>query len=123
MWLLTIFGLYSVVEVASKPGKVKVRARAKADILALIDRLPDPLGGSVEVVHTPTRDYPWRIFLEKNVWADLLRDLGRGIAYRNYKTAALQAGVLEFDLLDAVWQAGRDFHEDEDARDPRGGGR
>ena len=93
--------------------------------MALIDRLPDPLRGSVEVVHTPTRDYPWRIFLEKDTWADLLGELGRGLKYLNFKSAALQAGVLEFDLLDAVWQAGRDFHEDEDedARNPRGGGR
>lgn len=77
MWLFTHRGFYSVVQDWDDNDMVWVRARCAADL--------DALETGEQMKHTPGRDYPWRIRLSKEAFAELAGRLALEIDYSNFK--------------------------------------
>jgi hypothetical protein len=82
MWLFTQTGFFSVVQKASDPGILKIRARVRADLEALVDRY----GLIVEIVETKHRDYPYRFFLPREKFAHLMQRVAMDVDYTNFKS-------------------------------------
>lgn len=100
MWLFTIRGFYSVVACdGRKPGFVTVRARVRShlnNLRPLIRKGVKPV-----IFEDTARDYRYRFFLHRKVWAEVARRLMREIDYGNFKAEA-QAVGMDADYLDAL---------------------
>lgn len=106
MWVFTAEGFFSAVLSGKEPGSVTVRGRSREDIVHLARRL------GAEVHETPERDYPFRIYVAREVWADHLKEAARAIDYHNFKNAvAKRQGWDRGDIYAEVWQVMRDRSE------------
>jgi hypothetical protein len=81
MWLMTTKGAYSIIE--WHDGRMCVRARMPGDIARLRKLMPS-LGP--ETV-TPTRDYRYRAFTDREGLAEGLANVARDVDYGNFKSA------------------------------------
>ena len=85
MWLFSEIGFFSAVENIHDPKTVLVRARFKADIVAL-SKYGRSLGLKIPpATETPENDYRFRIIIRKTTWADLVGRLAERIDYSNFK--------------------------------------
>ena len=84
MWLFTTDGFYSAVAHHKAPDTVVVRARAREDVLRLIESV-----GQGSLVETPHRDYRFRVCLSRATWAAYAR--GAAVDYPNFKAADRRA--------------------------------
>jgi hypothetical protein len=101
MWVFTDEGFYSAVEDWNDDSRVWVRARDEGDIVKLAMRFSD-----AEVVHTPGRDYAYRVHLTKAQWGRFMLDKSLGIDYGNYKDAVKERqGQKRASLYMRVWTA------------------
>lgn len=82
MWLFTTQGFYSVVADRDDPDRVLVRARAREDIEALREQIPD-----LDPVADAGADYRWRAFVSRESWARAASELASEIDYDNFKNA------------------------------------
>lgn len=104
MWLITNFGFFSVV---SKPDDaegqtVTVRARVKADLLALRENYIPSLGPILE--HAGT-DYRYRAKVPRSDLAIALLHIGLDIDYSNFKNSvAERQGAARSHLYHKVWK-------------------
>lgn len=99
MWLFTNRGFYSVVQDPSVPEMFQVRARRKADLEALDSLIP-----GLEIVELPHRDYPCRIYVEREVWEGVVVELTRDIDYGNFKdSVTAKLGHPYHDVLLRIW--------------------
>jgi hypothetical protein len=88
MWIFTPIGFFSVVAKQSDPNTVKVRARIRQDLenlLELLQQVHPQQREETEIYATPRRDYPYRLFLPKEVWSLLAEALASDIDYTNFK--------------------------------------
>lgn len=87
------------------PEAVVVRARSSQDPQNLQARFPDLAAG--EILSTPTGDYPFRQFLTKWNWAEILRELALEVEWTNFRNevAAYQGpdGQHYLDAIHDVW--------------------
>ncbi len=117
MWIFTKHGFYSAV-CAKKgegnpsqpidPDRLMVRARVLGHLEALKERFPDLLG--TEEIHAfPDADYPYRLFVKKPIWVQVLAELAEEIDYGNFKGKIGKKEVSEGYLasLHEVWAAMR----------------
>jgi hypothetical protein len=82
MWIMTPRGFYSAVHKNGTPENiVTVRARAKGDLENLKDLLPK----GVKPFQKGYSDYPWRIEVTREVWAEILLAMNTEITYDNFK--------------------------------------
>src|SRR5436190_2792927 len=75
MWLFTTQGFYSVVAHRRDPDRLLVRARAREDLDALRDQIPE-----LRIFSDPHADYRWRAVVTRAEWVATiaqLRDRGR----------------------------------------------
>lgn len=79
MWVFAECGFYSAVDAGK--GKVKVRARVKKHLTALIARCKL----DVQIQETTGTDYRYRIILDKVLWVDAVTQLADAIDYPNFK--------------------------------------
>ncbi len=94
MWVCLNEGFYSIVDAASDPSCLLVRARRESDIERLF---PD-----AKVVTIAGRDYQFRAEVDREVVAQVIGDTVAGIDYRNFK-----GSVRDDELHDAyasVWR-------------------
>lgn len=111
MWLFSKYGFYSVVCARQEPGhldsqidldRVMVRARKRDHLGNLINRFSKELGDCEVFAYSHT-DYPYRIFVAKSIWADVLSQLAQEMDYGNFKSAAAShLGRAEADYLHAL---------------------
>jgi len=82
MWLMTPRGFYSAVQKKGdvKTGMVTVRARNRKDLEALADFFPN-----VKIAETKGTDYPCRIRVKQQAWAEAVRAMATEIDYSNFK--------------------------------------
>lgn len=106
MWIMTTIGFYSAVQHRDNHDDLLIRARSKADLLALQALAADRFGGVGPIDTTLTgADYPHRMVISKSTWKALLEDLTDDVDYDNFKTAVARAGHPErANTYHNVWQ-------------------
>ena len=110
MWLFTPFGFFSVVEIRRDPERLFVRARVRADLVALLKRI----GARTPIHRTPDADYPYRVVLPRETVAQAVADFVReGLRYPNFKDEVLrrQGSSRELAYHD-VWTVMRGIEDD-----------
>ncbi len=108
MWLFTTSGFISIIE--KDANHLAVRAR---DSLSL-----SPLAQSydVEILSTPTADYPYRVFITKDQFKNWLSNQPGQIQYKNFKSEVSNTRGKKFShALLKVWSA-MNLVEDKEAR-------
>ena len=100
MWVFTKAGFFSAVEKRDAAAKLVVRARSRADIDALADRLK-----VVSVKSSEGADYPYRLECLKKAWGEYLNESANDIDYDNFKNA--MADIFDskrLEQLHGVWE-------------------
>jgi hypothetical protein len=101
MWLFTQHGFFSVVRDVEINTRYAIRARSRADLVAL--RLAY-LRDTHSIVATPARDYPWRIYVSKKEWVDLATKAAKDVDYTNFKGQVYRTqGKERAHLYHDVW--------------------
>ena len=101
IWVFTLDGFFSVVEVYDSPAEVLVRGRFRDDLEKVLKHT-----SAIKVFHTPDHDYPYRIRITKTEWAEYVYEAAQGIDYHNFKNAALKNATRERDdRYHLVWMA------------------
>jgi hypothetical protein len=125
VWIFLPFGFFSIVRIRrrSSDDELCVRARRLRDLV----RFREALDGSAQILRTPERDYPFRLFAPR---VDVARAVGNFVLaelnYPNFKAAARSyradaTGRLDdgeartMNALHDVWSAMQRV-EDPDAR-------
>lgn len=83
MWVFSRIGFYSAVKKPGlKSGKLEIRARCRGDLI----RLLHATGTKTKIIENEGTDYPFRVRLNKSVWADFVCDQAMSIDYPNFKS-------------------------------------
>lgn len=86
MWVFTKTGFYSVVK---KPGcapdELEVRSRCRKDLQVLKKQT----GVKSKILTDVGTDYPFRILMDRGMWANFLANEARSIDYPNFKDEVL----------------------------------
>ena|SRR5581483_10783196 len=99
MWLFTTQGFYSVVAHRRDPDRLLVRARAREDLEALRDQIPN-----LRISSDRTADYRWRAVVTRGEWIAAVAQLATEIDYDNFKSAvAARQGAKRERLYARVW--------------------
>lgn len=105
MWLFTTQGFYSVVAHRRDPDKLIVRGRAREDLEALRDQIPE-----LQVFSDSSADYRWRAVVTRAEWVAAVAQLAAEIDYDNFKGAvAARQGGARSRLYHRVWAALREL--------------
>lgn len=105
MWVLTSLGFFSIVR---KPddvgaGTLTVRARVRADLVALRDAALPTLGA---IVSSPDADYRYRARAPQADVAAALARLAAALDYANFKDEVARCqGQARAELYEHVWGA------------------
>ena len=101
MWLFTTDGFYSAVTHREALDTVVVRARARDDVLRLIEAVDQ---GTLN--ETPHRGYRFRVCLPRDTWSAYVAAAAQAIDYPNFKAAiAERQGADRAHVYGAVWAA------------------
>ena len=114
MWLFTKYGFFSAVLKLDGSGLLKVRARARGDLVNLLAFFPAQ--DQPEILISPDRDYPYRVITDQTTWADVVHALAMDLDYNNFKGA--RGNPVLSKCLHDVWGVMLD-HEDREAKDAR----
>ena len=115
MWIFSEDGFYSAVQDRNNPGRILVRARVRADLERLIEQLPQVPGEQApEIESTPRADYPFRIWIERSIWAAYLASAAWNMDYTNFKARAAVGGARS-SAYHAVWSRLIRWQYDEEA--------
>lgn len=104
MWIFSRHGFFSVVradpdEIGQQ--QVMVRARVRADLERLI---AEGLLRGAEILEWPGRDYPYRVIVHRDEWAETMQEIAYDIDYRNFKaTVGDTDGPARAALYARVW--------------------
>jgi hypothetical protein len=100
MWLFTETGFLSAVAHFEDPEVLVVRAREETSLRRL------SVAAETAIVPTPANDYPFRIHVGRDVFAEWLLEQVSSLNYTNYKSHMVQTRGHEFtEALHAVWAA------------------
>ncbi len=100
MWIFTETGFVSAVKKPQDNGLLSIRARDKVSLQPLLE-----LTGAA-IVHTPEGDYPYRLFVEQEVFAAWVEKSALDIDYANFKSR--MGKLRDYNYLGAlhdVWAA------------------
>jgi len=93
MWIFTKHGFYSAVcarvgkgqkHSPVDPDRMMVRGRMIEHLRNLQRRFPEHLG-KCEIVTDTGTDYAFRLFVDKLVWAEVMKELVLEVDYDNFK--------------------------------------
>ena len=86
MWVLSKHGYFSAVKKSGcAPGELVIRARCKEDL----ERLKAATGTEAPILKKAGTDYPFRICMNREVWAKFLTGEAMSIDYPNFKDEVL----------------------------------
>src|SRR5262249_54076796 len=94
MWIFIRHGFFSAVcarKGDERPGqtvdtdRIMARSRGRPHLESLKNRIPE-LPARSEIREFAGTDYAYRVFLEKQVWAEVLSALANEIDYDNFKS-------------------------------------
>ena len=114
MWLVNDDGFFSTVQDRKDSDWVYVRGRSETDIEAFVTVARQATNGhswEAEVVHTPQRDYAWRVHTPREVWVDYLVAKADDLGYYNFKNHCADRWMAEdrdstyerLELLNDAW--------------------
>ena len=109
MWVFSKHGYFSAVKKSGcAPGELVIRARCKEDL----ERLKAATGTEAPILKKAGTDYPFRICMNREVWAKFLADEAMSIDYPNFKDEVLfgkiespQRRKHRHDVYSDVWKA------------------
>ena len=109
MWLCLPYGLYSVVAAHDlttgkiDPTLLLIRGRDRSQMEALQSRFP--LLHGLKVIHTPDRDYAFRIICEKATWVKVMAQMAEEVTWDNFKNEATRVSGhgIYVNCLHDVW--------------------
>lgn len=108
MWLMTTTGFFSTI--AMSDGKrVMVRARKRADLVALLRRV----GAANRIHRTEKADYLYRVFTTIRRWMKWVAILAADIDYPNFKDAIKAKNPERAALYGKVWTTLLDVEKEE----------
>lgn len=98
MWICFNNAFVSAVAIKGEPGMLKVRARRRKHLKKLF---PD-----YRIVKTKNTDYRYRVFVDREEFADLVRDKVMRIEYGNFKDSVIDDELhnLYADFWRLHWQ-------------------
>lgn len=115
MWIFTETGFVSAVQHREDPNTLVVRARDRASLEHLqvaLDAISE--GASSPIEHTPTADYPYRLYTDRLFFARWAAHMARDISYSNFKGQCYQTLPEEYsNALHDVWSAMHQVEDDE----------
>ena len=88
MWLVNDDGFFSTVQDYSDSDWVYVRGRSETDLetfVAVARQATNQDPWDAEILHSPHRDYSWRVHTPRGVWADYLVAKAKDLGYGNFK--------------------------------------
>jgi hypothetical protein len=106
MWIFTRYGFYSVACAQSPNGSVDsetmmVRARRLAHLQNLQQRFATL--ANTEILTLRTRDYRYRLIVQKAVWISIISELAKEQEWSNFKNeAARYQGASGKDYVEAL---------------------
>jgi hypothetical protein len=110
MWIFTETGFISAVRKTESPNVITVRSRDRDSL--------EPLASAagVEIARSPYGDYPYRAFIQPEVFAGWVSEAASSIEYSNFKSHIAHTRDRDYaHHLGEVWSVM--LHtEDEDAR-------
>jgi hypothetical protein len=107
MWVFTSSGFVSAVY---KDGALQVRARDRKSLAGLAKET------GTEIIATPLADYPYRIAITTEQFAQWAERQAKSVDYKNFKSEVADTRGYGFaKALNQVWSAMHDV-EDEKAR-------
>jgi hypothetical protein len=103
MWLFTNTGFVSAV---SNGMDLMVRARDRESLQPIAE------SAHTEIISTPQNDYPYRVIVSHEFFANWVAHMVRGIAYKNFKSEVAATRGREFaHPLMKVWSAMREVED------------
>ena len=100
MWIFTESGFVSAVRKADNPDVLTVRSRDRQSL----EQLATDAG--VQIAQSPDADYPYRVFVEQEVFAQWAFEQSMAVSYNNFKTRVAKSRGYEFaSSLGGVWLA------------------
>ena len=106
MWIFTTSGFVSAVRNPNN-RTIIVRSRDKASLAPFSKRF------GAEVIKTPIADYPYRLEVSQENFAEWVQDQANSIDYPNFKSeVAIHRGSTFAKALSKVWSV---MHEAEDS--------
>ena len=110
MWIFTESGFVSAVCKTDNPSVLTVRSRDKQSL----EQLATDAGA--QIAQSPDADYPDRVFVEQEVFAQWAFEQSMAVSYNNFKNRVAKSRGYEFaSALGNVWVAMLKV-EDEQAR-------
>jgi UDP-3-O-acyl-N-acetylglucosamine deacetylase len=104
MWVFTTSGFVSAVY---KDGAIQVRARDRKSLQPLVKAT------GATVVATPLADYPYRISITNEQFADWVNQQALSIDYKNFKSEVADTRGYGFAKpLNQVWSVMHDVEDD-----------
>ena len=100
MWVFTQDGFISAVDNNHVPGKLSVRARDKISLTFLADIT------NQEIKQSKNSDYPYRVYVTREEFADFLATHVDALDYPNFKDRVYASrGSLFASACSKVWSA------------------
>lgn len=110
MWVFTETGFVSAVRKNSRPDVITVRARDHKSLESLAEL------AQVEIAKSPNGDYPYRLFVVPEVFAEWVSLVAMNVDYDNFKSHVAQTRGYDYaHELSRVWSVMLDT-EDANAR-------
>jgi hypothetical protein len=106
MWMLTTAGFYSAVQDPKDPDYLKIRSRDRDSLQALVDGVAFINGGeTVEIEEGGGTDYPYRVRVSKDAYADWVAfEVRNFITYGNFKNELKASrGRLWAEAATSIW--------------------
>ncbi len=109
MWVFTTCGFYSVVKKShSTADELEVRGRCRKDL----EVLKRKTGAKSKILANAGTDYPFRVRINREIWARFLAELAMEIDYPNFKDEVLfnkaesaRARKRRHNVYHEVWKA------------------
>jgi hypothetical protein len=103
MWIFTTTGFYTVAENTKDRNTVLVRARVKKDLEDFRDVYVRP-DQDAKITYHETYDYPYRMILPKNIFAEAMALTALDVNYPKFKEAvAKRQGRSRANFYTMLW--------------------
>ena len=118
MWVFTQDGFFSAVEDENDSGTLLVRSRARIDLERFCSAVDGVVAG--DIIETTDSDYPVRVFVPREKFAQYLVDQTMDLDYPNFKNQLKEIGepTHRLDAMMQVWGVMRRFQDAEAAQRP-----